>query len=336
MSASIFAIVLVAALLHAVWNAMVKGGADKTAAPEASSRTVERDVEAPEVFQVTDGGLWDGRPSLGGVWVAHPDVKEPQRVLIRYDANGRFVIGALFRRERDNPGPRLLVSSDAADELGLLAGQPVRLNVTALKREEVKTDPPLAEPEADAGTEATEAEAEAEATEAVIQAAEAPVPVPEPVDDTVETASLDAELTVPAAEAPKKKTFWETLFPKKKDAGGPIDAMGDPDTVALPEAEAIEMASLDGGTIAAATPKPVSTLDKPYIQIGIFSVEQNARNAATSLRQDGILPTVKKQTSKGKTFWRVVVGPAMTSSDRGAIQKKVKALGYTDAYFVRS
>ena len=42
---------------------------------------VERDVEAPGVFQVTEAGLWDGRPSLGGVWVAHPDVTEPERVI---------------------------------------------------------------------------------------------------------------------------------------------------------------------------------------------------------------------------------------------------------------
>ncbi|MEC7965217.1 MAG: SPOR domain-containing protein, partial [Pseudomonadota bacterium] len=34
---------------------------------------VERDIEAPDVFQQTEAGLWDGRPSLGGVWVAHPD-----------------------------------------------------------------------------------------------------------------------------------------------------------------------------------------------------------------------------------------------------------------------
>ena len=33
-----------------------------------------RDVERPDIFSVTENALWDGRPSLGGVWVAHPDV----------------------------------------------------------------------------------------------------------------------------------------------------------------------------------------------------------------------------------------------------------------------
>ena len=112
-------------------------GAAVDATTGSSTRLVERDVEAPDVFAVTDQGLWDGRPSLGGVWVAHPSAQDPERVIIRNEANGRFVIGALFRRERDNPGPALQVSSDAASALGLLAGAPATLNVTALRREEV-------------------------------------------------------------------------------------------------------------------------------------------------------------------------------------------------------
>ncbi len=123
------------------WNA-----ADPSLAGNGTTRLVERDVEAPDVFQVTEDGLWDGRPSLGGVWLAHPSATDPERVIIRNEANGRFVIGALFRRERDNPGPALQVSSDAASALGLLAGAPAVLNVTALRREEVAEDIALATP----------------------------------------------------------------------------------------------------------------------------------------------------------------------------------------------
>ncbi|MGL4321854.1 MAG: SPOR domain-containing protein [Paracoccaceae bacterium] len=101
-----------------------------------STRLVDRDVEAPEVFQTSDTALWDGRPSLGGVWVASPDATDPERVILRNPSNGQFVIGALFRRERDNPGPKLQISSDAAEALGALAGQPVEISVTALRREE--------------------------------------------------------------------------------------------------------------------------------------------------------------------------------------------------------
>ncbi|WP_425300349.1 hypothetical protein [Pukyongiella litopenaei] len=103
------------------------GGAETAAGVPAG------DVAAPEVFQATEAGLWDGRPSLGGIWVAHPDVTDPEKVLIRNAANGRSVTGALFRRERAMPGPRIQVSSEAAAELGMLAGAPVELGVTALR-----------------------------------------------------------------------------------------------------------------------------------------------------------------------------------------------------------
>jgi hypothetical protein len=111
-------------------------------ASETSTRLVDRDVEAPKVFQVTDQSLWDGRPSLGGVWVASPDAVDPERVILRNPANGKFVIGALFRRERINPGPVLQISSDAAAALGILAGAPTRISVTALRREEVPVETP--------------------------------------------------------------------------------------------------------------------------------------------------------------------------------------------------
>ncbi|WP_050527709.1 SPOR domain-containing protein [Pseudorhodobacter aquimaris] len=107
-----------------------------------SIRLVDRDVEAPQVFQVSDEALWDGRPSLGGVWVASPDAVDPERVILRNPANGKFVIGALFRRERINPGPALQISSDAATALGILAGRPTAISVTALRREEVPVETP--------------------------------------------------------------------------------------------------------------------------------------------------------------------------------------------------
>lgn len=113
---------------------------DNSAAKRGTSRTVEEDVEAPEVFAVTAQGLWDGRPSLGGIWVAHPDVGDPERVIIRNTSNGRSVVGALFRRERDVPGPVLQISSDAAAELDLVAGKPQELSVTALRRVDVPVE----------------------------------------------------------------------------------------------------------------------------------------------------------------------------------------------------
>ncbi len=240
-------------------------GTDTTATAGQTTTRVERDVEAPEIFQTTEAGLWDGRPSLGGVWVAHPDVNEPQRVLVRNEVNGKIVIGALFRRERDLPGPRLQVSSDAAEALGMLAGQPAALNVTALKRE-AEAPPPAADP-----------------------AAEAAIPAPM----GVETSALDDAPAVSAAPRPR------------------------------PGADAEAPAAVAG-----------SSLDKPFIQIGIFNVERNASNAAIALRQNGMIPTVLQQSSSGRKFWRVIVGPATSAAERAALLAKIKELGYADSYFV--
>jgi hypothetical protein len=57
-------------------------------------------------------------------------------VIIRNDATGETGIGALFRRERENPGPPIRLPSDAADAPGLLSGQPARVTITALRRSE--------------------------------------------------------------------------------------------------------------------------------------------------------------------------------------------------------
>jgi rare lipoprotein A len=102
------------------------------------ARAVDRDVPAPQVFDVTETGLWDGRPSLGGVWVAHPTARDPERVIIRNTQTGAEVIGALFRRERENPGPRFQISSEAAGALGILAGQPATIQVIALRMERIE------------------------------------------------------------------------------------------------------------------------------------------------------------------------------------------------------
>lgn len=260
--------------------------AELGAAPARNSvKLVERDVEAPDVFQVTDMGLWDGRPSLGGVWVAHPDVKEPERVIIRNTAGSKFVIGALFRRARDIPGPALQVSSDAAAALGMLAGAPVQLNVTALRREEAKEATPAAEaaPADAAATLAAPAEIEATTLEPVAGAA----------------AAIDA---AEVAQDP-------TPAPQATVATAPTPA-------------------------ATSSPARASSLAKPFVQIGIFSVEENARNTATAMRQAGMVPTVLEQNSQGKAFWRVIVGPATNASEQAALLKKIKGIGFADAYAV--
>ena len=218
----------------------------------ATAEYTEKDVEAPDIFVAKEAGLWDGRPSLGGVWVAHPDVSAPERVMIRNRDNGKSVVGALFRREREIPGPRLQVSSDAARALEIEAGAPVDLNVVALRKERIPTAPPLA------GN-----------TEAETKAGGAGIP------------------TATATETPKT-------------------------------------------TMQSSPPR----LEKPYIQVGIFSQEENAERAAKQMRGAGMVPTIRTQEANAKPFWRVIVGPAGSADERKALQNRIRSEGFSDAYAV--
>jgi cell division septation protein DedD len=251
-----------------------------------SVRLVERDIESPEVFQVSESGLWDGRPSLGGVWVAHPDVTEPERVIIRNEESGKFVIGALFKRERDNPGPKFQVSSDAASALGMLAGAPDKLNVTALRRQDV----PIG-------------------GNAPIAAGDETLPEAAPI----ETASLDP---ISAASSALDRVEAGAITPAPVRAAAPATASAPVAPKPKPK------------------PTPASKLEKPYIQIGYFSVEENANNTGVALRNVGVVPKVLKNETSGKTYFRVTVGPASSASERATLLRKVKDLGYSDAYFV--
>lgn len=281
------------------------GPATDAATPSQSTELVQTDIEAPEVFQLTAQGLWDGRPSLGGVWVAHPDVTDPERVIIRNQANGQFVIGALFRRERENPGPALQVSSDAAEALGMLAGAPSELNVTALRREEA-TAPAEAAPVADFGTAdaiaATPLDPIAGAA-AAIDAAEAPIVAP------------DSDPAPAPDPAPPGEIMSTALD------GTPL-----PPATTAPEA-AIPLVNAGSGA---------SALERPYIHIGIFSIEANADAASAQMSDLGLTARVVAQQSQGRDFWSVIVGPAATEADRAAALDKVKAAGFADAYFARN
>ena len=261
---------------------------DGQVAPVAGARSVklvDRDVEAPEIFQTSDQALWDGRPSLGGVWVASPDADDPERVILRNPANGKFVIGALFRRERDNPGPILQISSDAAAALGLLAGEPGKISVTALRREEAAQTAP-------------------DATRPILDAAE-----------TVSTETLDpiagAGAAIDAADGKDPGAKLPAVGPTAKapTAKAPVAKPAE----AKPSAPAAVAASGSGG----------------LIQIGIFSVEANAKRAADTLSKAGVAATIRKEESQGKPFWSVTA-----RGDAGALAN-IKKAGFKDAYFLK-
>lgn len=274
----------------------------------ALNQQVQRDVdiERPEIFSVRDDGLWDGRPSLGGVWVAHPDVTDPERVVIRNTETGQSTIGALFRRERENPGPLLQVSSDAADALGILPGAPTLLEVVALRREEVVVD-----------------DVETPAENAVVSSLETPVAVEEiPLDDAAPAAET-ADIAAPAAAV-------AVVLPPALEAA---TAAAEQSTAAAAAAtaqaaQAVEEATepVDVSAVLAPAPLPQGT----QAQIGVFSVESNANSAAQSIIASGIEAAVVPQELGGRTVWRVTAGPLTDTGD----VTRLRELGFVDAFVI--
>ncbi|WP_139103221.1 SPOR domain-containing protein [Pararhodobacter sp. CCB-MM2] len=337
-------------------------------------RVIERDVEAPEVFQASENGLWDGRPSLGGVWVAHPTAHDPERVLIRNRATGATVIGALFRRERENPGPRFQVSSEAANALGILAGAPTEIEVTALRLQRVEMEiDPAPEEVATAATEtlaiAPVATAESPTAQPAGQVAVADVEAEEPRRGLLglfrrrtpepETTAIAETALAPAAGAataaatataeagvapvavveaePQRRSFRD-LFRRRERTPEP-----DTTLIALPDANDAPTSAAASAPLQATGTAPLPPqaaqpagprIDRPFVQIGIFSVEQNAVNARNAMQQAGLAAEVRRGRVGENLYWRVVVGPASSTAQRGEFLRRVRELGFADAYAV--
>ncbi|MDA8584815.1 SPOR domain-containing protein [Rhodobacteraceae bacterium] len=314
-------------------NNALDGEVEGTDAVQQGPTSVLKDVERPDIFNITENALWDGRPSLGGVWVAHPDVTAPERVILTNPSNGNSIPGALFRRERDNPGPRIQVSSDAASALGLLAGQPTELNVLVVRQEEVIIE---AEPRPISDEEQLSAE----------ELAAAGV-----IDDS---GAGDELVTEEAIEQPRRRNFFQRMFGRPATTtaavvtieGDPLELTGDAtaptvetttlDPVATSAAAAISRAEASDKPVArptqVATAPTAPAVKNPFVQIGLFTLEANADAAAANLRQSGIVPTVLVNDLNGALSWRIVAGPVTNADDQAALLARVKSLGYTDAF----
>ena len=99
--------------------------------------------------------------------------------------------------------------------------------------------------------------------------------------------------------------------------------------IALPDAPA-------AAPLAAAAPAQPQAprIDRPFVQIGIFSVEQNATNARALMQRNGLTAEIRRGRINDNQFWRVVVGPAGSTAERADILRRVRGLGFADAYAV--
>jgi rare lipoprotein A len=273
-----------------------------------------QEVEAPEVFQATDSALWDGRPSLGGIWVASPEVENPERVVMFNPATGKTVTGALFKRERENPGPRLQLSSDAAEALGILAGAPTEIRVTALRKEESPEEPvteaapadaaatdPAAQPpnEGDAAAIASAALAAVEGDKKATDPSAAPADPAAQDADPAAAAAVAAGAAAVAADgaeavvdvAPKKKTWKE----RRAEAKAAREAK----KKAAAEAKAAAAAAAAGAAVTPEGEAPTATPDSAAAAIA--PIEAAPLDARSPEATAPVEPAKSKRKTVGDT-----------------------------------
>ena len=202
--------------------------APSASAGAATGAAPERDVVRSDLFSVTEAAMWDGRPTFGGVWVAYTGDIQPERVRITNRDNGKTVIGALFRRERETPGPAIQLSADAASALNVVAGTSVQLTVTALRREATPEVAPAPEPaaaETPASTPAAHDETAAEARP-VSRPAAAAAAAPATISEAPIAA---APATAPAAApegAPSRPYAQVGTFASQSNANDLVTILG--------------------------------------------------------------------------------------------------------------
>lgn len=97
---------------------------------------------APQLFEATGEAVWDGKRTLQGVWVAHPLAESARRVRIFNEENGRAVDGALFKRDTTaDDVSSVLISSEAAQLLGMGVGTPAPIRIVAVSPVQRPTQP---------------------------------------------------------------------------------------------------------------------------------------------------------------------------------------------------
>lgn len=261
--------------------------------------TIETDVIAPEAFSITDKALWDGRPTFGGVWIAYPNIETPERVRITNPTNDKSVIGALYRRERDFPGPQIELSADAAAALGVVAGTPAELNIVALRRVEVEVDVPRS---------------------SIPQ----PMTVPLRRPGSVVVPEPPAEVAAP--EAPEETPVVAVPTPPSAAETPAVAA-----TPLPPIAPVVEAAEPVAPPVAQAADDPASS----YVQVATMESTRRANELVTKLEIAGLSAEIRESKSGSKTLYRIIVGPATSPEALEIMLSTVRELGYKDAIPLR-
>ena len=255
----------------------------------------------PEAFHAAGLALWDGTRTLPGIWIAHPMAQTARRVRLTNGETGARVDAAMFRRDPNLSGPRIVVSSQAAERLGLAPGRGTPITIEGL---------------------AYRAGADTEAV--VAGAAEQPAPVPAEVPaGEIVAEPVEPETTPVAALSPAPPAAPEPAPADAAGAGATEPAPEQPQAVAVTPAEAATATAPDGtGDI---------TDGRHFIQAGVFGRPGEAARQVERLRAADLPANELAFTLGERQLTRVLVGPYRTIAERDSALEAIRELGPADA-----
>ena len=342
-------------------------------AQPASTRpdSIERSLQSdPEAFLATGIAVWDGVRTLPGIWIAHPMAAIARRVRLTNNQTGVRADAAMFQRDPNLSGPRIIVSSAAAEALGLAPGHATPITIEGLT---YRVEPEIAAVEVEQADPAP-ADVSAQVTTAELAALDvAPVAATSPAPPTASVSVAPDSATQESATpepAPPESATPESATPESAapesanlelaasdeavlqpepaasgtDAGG-TDA-GGPDIVATGEAKATTEEVLP--VISAPAPLPVVrpadrapvaagdiTDGRHFIQAGVFGQPENATRLVAKLRAADLPVSERPLTAGERQLTRVLVGPFQTEAERDTALESVREIGPADAAPVR-
>jgi len=313
-------------------------------APQEVVVSKAQDIKQPDVFQATDMAMWDGRPTLGDIWISVPDAIQPERVVIRNEKTGLEVKGAMFVRETSPSaaGAPIKLSPGPARALGVAPLELARISVTAIRKEPQidETAPTIAR--SDTGPMAPRLAAPRPSAQDIPQA---PIvsfvePYLQPSDNQdgfVEVAQAvdpDGALRVQdqlsaaliPAEIQEDYVQGRSVFRVFASAGVDHDMLGG-------TLEAIRFAGAEGsddGTLIAEMPnfnasQPVVT-DKPaWVAVGSYQSRNEAMSVIQKFARKSIPGEICTVERGNADIYRVFAGPAKDNASQDLTDEDISA-----------
>ncbi len=262
----------------------------------------DRDAFLAEGFLV-----WDGEETLKGRWIAFPELDAARRVRVTNEETGAATDAAMFRRDEGAAGPRILVSSQAAEALGLVPGGATQVTIEAL-------------------TYADPAELAAAAEEISAETAE---------DDIGEGGQIAYPADPPAEDEGPAEIA--AIYGGAESAGGASD---EPSGLTALIGAALGVLSPgnssepDAGAADATAPpaEPELAAEGPFfLQAGAFTETVEAETLATDLREAGLPVEIRAPASDQPDPTLVLVGPYDNAAARDDARERLRALAIEDA-----